>query len=269
MTLCPIIQLLIIQIKPMLEQIYKDLLLQTLDDVKAYPEHHNQRKWHCGTSHCFAGFADLRAFNRANISMEDLLKTHFEYDQLNCIDHSYFGLTKSGWKTLIHASNSLEQLEFFVKNLIENDGSIVIKDCTISLVSTDLRSANLSHADLRGVNLTGADLSHASLTGADLRSADMNKADLYKANLTNVNLSYADLRSASLRSASLRSASLRSANLSHANLTGADLSHVDLTNADLTGADMHKADLYKPNLTNVNLTGVNLSNVNLTRADLN
>jgi uncharacterized protein YjbI with pentapeptide repeats len=248
MTLCPIIQLLIIQIKPMLEQIYKDRLLQTLDDVKAYPEHHNQRKWHCGTSHCFAGFADLRAFNRANISMEDLLKTHFEYDQLNCIDHSYFGLTKSGWKTLIHASNSLEQLEFFVKNLIENDGSIVIKDCTISLVSTDLRSANLSHADLRGVNLTGADLSHANLTGADLRSADMNKADLYKANLTNVNLTNVNLTNVNLTGADLISASLRSANLtgadlSHANLTGADLSHVNLTNADLTGVNLTGADL--------------------------
>jgi uncharacterized protein YjbI with pentapeptide repeats len=256
------------QIKPMLKQIYIDRLLQTLDDVKAYPEHHNQRKWHCGTSHCFAGFADLRAFNRANISMEDLLKTHFEYNELEYIDHSYFGLTKSGWKTLIHASNSLEQLEFFVKNLIENDGSIVIKDCTISLVSTDLRSANLSHADLRGVNLSHADLSHANLTGADLRSADLTHADLRNADLTNANLKGADLTYANLRNANLTNANLKGADLTFVSLVYADLTGVNLTNAILTGTNLKLVNLTNTKLTNVKLIGADLTGVNLTGADL-
>lgn len=32
---------------------------QVLAKIEANPQHWNQRVWHCGTSHCFAGFAGL------------------------------------------------------------------------------------------------------------------------------------------------------------------------------------------------------------------
>lgn len=37
----------------------KERLYQVLDAIKANPNHWNQEDWHCGTSHCFAGFAQL------------------------------------------------------------------------------------------------------------------------------------------------------------------------------------------------------------------
>ena len=33
-----------------------DLVLRTIEEN---PQHWDQRNWHCGTSHCFAGFAQL------------------------------------------------------------------------------------------------------------------------------------------------------------------------------------------------------------------
>ena len=35
-----------------------ELAYQVLDIIKNNPEHWNQKYWHCGTSHCFAGFVD-------------------------------------------------------------------------------------------------------------------------------------------------------------------------------------------------------------------
>jgi hypothetical protein len=37
----------------------KELLLKTLQTIKDNPQHWNQAVWHCDTSHCFAGFAQL------------------------------------------------------------------------------------------------------------------------------------------------------------------------------------------------------------------
>ncbi|MDE2000739.1 MAG: hypothetical protein KGI52_17635 [Burkholderiales bacterium] len=37
-----------------------------LDHIEAHPETWNQRNWHCGTTHCFAGHAQLAAGMLAN-----------------------------------------------------------------------------------------------------------------------------------------------------------------------------------------------------------
>lgn len=34
-------------------------LRKVLDWIKEHPEHWSQEKWHCGTSHCFLGVADM------------------------------------------------------------------------------------------------------------------------------------------------------------------------------------------------------------------
>lgn len=36
---------------------------QVLAKVEANPKHWNQRVWHCGSSHCFAGFGELEIHN--------------------------------------------------------------------------------------------------------------------------------------------------------------------------------------------------------------
>jgi hypothetical protein len=79
-----------------------------------------------------------------------------------------------------------------------------------------------------------------SLMYSNLRSADLRSANLYSANL-----SLADLRSADLRSANLYSADLRSANLRSANLSLADLSSADLRSANLSSAE-NKETAYLP-----------------------
>lgn len=43
----------------MSNEIKWDLFERTLAAIKANPEHWNQKTWHCGTSHCFAGFAHI------------------------------------------------------------------------------------------------------------------------------------------------------------------------------------------------------------------
>jgi hypothetical protein len=36
-----------------------ELINQTKDWMNAHPEHHDQMLWHCGTSHCFFGIAEM------------------------------------------------------------------------------------------------------------------------------------------------------------------------------------------------------------------
>lgn len=42
----------------------KSNLRLTLEAVEANPQHWDQRMWHCGTSHCFAGFAEALRLGR-------------------------------------------------------------------------------------------------------------------------------------------------------------------------------------------------------------
>jgi hypothetical protein len=37
----------------------KELLIKTLEAIKANPEYWHQEKWHCDTCHCFAGTGEL------------------------------------------------------------------------------------------------------------------------------------------------------------------------------------------------------------------
>ena len=38
-------------------------MTQTMEWIKNNPEHWDQSRWHCGTSHCFAGVAEMLAQN--------------------------------------------------------------------------------------------------------------------------------------------------------------------------------------------------------------
>lgn len=44
-------------------KINKELLRETLQTIKANPQHWNQANWHCGTSHCFAGIVECKLRN--------------------------------------------------------------------------------------------------------------------------------------------------------------------------------------------------------------
>lgn len=100
--------------------INKELLQLTLDTIKANPEHWDQRKWHCGTTHCFAGFTYLLYM--------DLPLTTNEYDlgvdvlcQTRSTVKNLLGLTLDQADRLFASDNSLEDLEHHVNILLNTD----------------------------------------------------------------------------------------------------------------------------------------------------
>lgn len=103
-----------------------ELLQKTLDTIKANPQHWDQTKWHCGTSHCFAGLAELIAHNVPIETDESVLLK----------DQRFFSPRFSDWSTPEHATvllnlsdndaerlfqawNTLEDLEAMIAGLIK------------------------------------------------------------------------------------------------------------------------------------------------------
>ena len=79
-----------------------------------------------------------------------------------------------------------------------------MKNQSMGLMRTVLRSAILDQATLAGANLERADLEFAKLKGADLAGANLTMAKLGGADLTGANVTDADFTGADLASAILR-----------------------------------------------------------------
>lgn len=101
-----------------------ELLQKTLDTIKANPQHWNQKVWHCGTSHCFAGFAELIANN---------LSVETGYEQIRALKlnskleshtgryaEKLLGISDEDGDVLFYGYNTLSQLESMVAYLIEH-----------------------------------------------------------------------------------------------------------------------------------------------------
>jgi hypothetical protein len=235
----------------MLDQIYIDRHTKVLDMIDANLQHHNQKAWHCGTSHCWAGFGDL-------VAMGEQVNTRGWRDgsALQAVDRYWFGLSEEAWRSITLVANSLETIKLLVACAIRGNGHI-------DLSGMDLQNAGLNAANLLGADLHGADLSYVDLNGANLSGVNLHDADLRVANLSG-----ADLRGADLSSANLSGADLSSADLSGARLSGADLSGADLFNADLRGAGISGVNLFNANLRGADLSGASLAYAYLANADL-
>jgi len=112
-----------------------ELLQKTLDTIKANPEHWYQKNWHCNSSHCFAGFAELLSFGLPiYLNVAALKEDKRLYDPVNCrVDFNWntkgnateaLGLTEEDATLLFAGGNLLEDLESMVKHLVEF-GSLV------------------------------------------------------------------------------------------------------------------------------------------------
>jgi hypothetical protein len=102
-----------------------ELLQKTLDTIKANPQHWNQRFWHCGTSHCFAGFTELIANNLPiETSIEQVralrLNGKLEIIGTGLYAEKLLGISDDDGEVLFHTHNTLEQLERMVAYLIEH-----------------------------------------------------------------------------------------------------------------------------------------------------
>jgi hypothetical protein len=105
---------------PTNERQRNERLAQTLLDVATNPQHWNQKHWHCGTSHCFAGFAQLRArglefgIAAGTEALHVLCETdgHVKHRDISVSDDAmkYLGLTIKQADALFCATNKLEDI---------------------------------------------------------------------------------------------------------------------------------------------------------------
>ena len=92
-----------------------ELLQKTLDTIKANPKHWDQRHWHCGSSHCFAGFAELLVRDlpiNQPVNSEVFLSGETEQ-----FATQQLGLNVDDADILFAYDNTLADLELFVKEL--------------------------------------------------------------------------------------------------------------------------------------------------------
>jgi len=123
----------------------KKLLRETLQLIKDNPQHWDQSSWHCGSSHCFAGFVEckvrgmdfaekitdnylagflsqdanelIQLLNLDAGNSDDLLESYCW--RSNCYLIARFALGINGLQAdeLFHADNTLESLERIVEEL--------------------------------------------------------------------------------------------------------------------------------------------------------
>jgi hypothetical protein len=95
-------------------------LQATLDAVLANPKHWKQTRWHCGTSHCFAGFAEMIRLGenpkeecKAAMACNDPWQhDHEAYDLASQEDtKQWLGLSDDEWEKITYSGNSLERLQ--------------------------------------------------------------------------------------------------------------------------------------------------------------
>ena len=104
-------------------EVNKELLKRTLKLIEANPEHWSQEIWHCGTTHCFAGFVECQ-----------LDEVDFEtcyYDEV--ITHTRekakkaLGLSDYWANMLFDENNSLGAIEYLVELLTTHDVGTAIR----------------------------------------------------------------------------------------------------------------------------------------------
>ena len=81
-----------------------------LKQIKEHPETWNQKKWHCGTSHCFAGWAQILSGK--------------EPDQFTVRKDArvFLGLSRPEANYYFAGSRTLEELETVTKDFYDQDG---------------------------------------------------------------------------------------------------------------------------------------------------
>jgi hypothetical protein len=102
-------------------------LQATLDAVLAHPEHWRQDSWHCGTSHCFAGFAEMiRLAENPTEKCSEACYCQPDRDGLQRAalanleaTQKWLGLTDEEWSRVVHVGNSLEELKRKVCRLVQ------------------------------------------------------------------------------------------------------------------------------------------------------
>lgn len=78
--------------------IYHERRVMVLRWIEAHPEHWNQEAWHCGTSHCYAGVAEMMRLNldpREHCPSGDPAVTHSLCSREKTMD--WLGFAPGNW----------------------------------------------------------------------------------------------------------------------------------------------------------------------------
>jgi hypothetical protein len=87
----------------------------TLAAIEANPDHWVQGAWHCGTSHCFAGFAQcLRR------GVDPLTTNCDSWRDPSNKTRQWLGLTARQWEDIINYDNTLDELRDYVKQFCKD-----------------------------------------------------------------------------------------------------------------------------------------------------
>jgi hypothetical protein len=101
-------------------------LWATLKAVEDNPNHWNQDNWHCGTSHCFAGFAELIAteLQPENTHDDIIERIVAQSDAIgDCVFMTrlnaqwWLGISDGHRRALFSGTNSLETLQLMVATI--------------------------------------------------------------------------------------------------------------------------------------------------------
>jgi hypothetical protein len=93
-------------------------LKRVMKTIKENPKHWNQNDWHCGTSHCFAGFAVLDKYKQSpKCSAKTINSITTVHTEDEAID--YLKLDTNDAIFLFSPGNTLEELERIVSNLVK------------------------------------------------------------------------------------------------------------------------------------------------------
>ena len=85
-----------------------EILDKALEMIEANPKHWDQNMWHCGTSHCLAGFCDLVI---KGISSEQV--PTYNYSKVN----SNFADNNQNLRYLFRANNDLDYIKKNIQHL--------------------------------------------------------------------------------------------------------------------------------------------------------
>jgi hypothetical protein len=92
------------------------ILVKALELIEANPAHWSQSTWHCGTSHCLAGFCDIVNDNKSDDGqLPDLDLESLVYDE----DTSNFSRTHLKLDYLFGSDLSLRTLQTEIASLVE------------------------------------------------------------------------------------------------------------------------------------------------------
>lgn len=88
-----------------------EVLVKALALIEANPEHWDQTRWHCGTTHCLAGFCDIVQDNICEIDIKEI-----RYNT----DISTFSRKHQGLGYLFEPYNTLDYLREEINYLVEH-----------------------------------------------------------------------------------------------------------------------------------------------------